>query len=158
MGIKIAKIGVTNDKISARGGLPLFLRYIERIGLYRLISGNALSLVTKNGKGLQLQEFLKQIFAFFMDGTNMAMTGFDQLKNDEGYAALLESKTSEMASSHQIKRYFAKTSIITNLIFNKILHELFVWRLRISKPQIIELGIDTMVMDNDSYKKREGYS
>ena len=94
------------------------------------------------------------MLAFFMDGTNMAITGFDQLKNDEGYAALLESKTSEMASSHQIKRYFAKTSIITNLIFNKILHELFVWRLRISKPQIIELGIDTMVMDNDSSKNR----
>jgi len=156
MGIKITKIGVTNDKISARGGLPLFLRYIERIGLYKLISSNVISLVTKNRKGLQLQEFLKQIFAFFMDGTNMAITGFDQLKNDEGYAALLESKTSEMASSHQIKRYFAKASIITNLIFNKILHELFVWRLRISKPQIIELGIDTMVMDNDSSKKREG--
>jgi len=156
MGIKITKIGVTNDKISARGGLPLFLRYIERIGLYTLISGNVLSLVTKNGKGLQLQGFLKQIFAFFIDGTNMAITGFDQLKNDEGYAALLESKTCEMASSHQIKRFFAKTSIITSLIFNNILHELFVWRLRISKPQIIELGIDTMVMDNDSSKKREG--
>ncbi|MBA7577468.1 hypothetical protein ES708_19321 [subsurface metagenome] len=111
MGIKITKIGVTSDKISARGGLPLFLRYIERIGLYKLISSNVLSLVTKNGKGLQLQEFLKQIFAFFMDGTNMAMTGFDQLQIDEGYAALLESKTSEMASSHQIKRFFAKTSM-----------------------------------------------
>ncbi len=82
MGIKITKIGVTSDKISARGGLPLFLRYIERIGLYKLISSNVLSLVTKNGKGLQLQEFLKQIFAFFMDGTNMAITGFDQLKNE----------------------------------------------------------------------------
>ena len=60
MGIKIAKIDVTNDKISAREG---GLRYIERIGLYLLISG----------KGLQLQEFLKQIFAYFIDGTNMAM-------------------------------------------------------------------------------------
>ncbi len=57
MGIKITKIGITSDKISARGGLPLFLRYIERIGLCTLISGNVLSLVTKNGKGLQLQGF-----------------------------------------------------------------------------------------------------
>jgi hypothetical protein len=61
-----------------------------------------------------------------------------------------------MASSHQIKRFFVKTSVIPSLIFNTILHELFVWRLRISKPQIIELGIDTMVMDNDDSKKREG--
>jgi len=156
MGTKITKIGVTNDKISARGGLPLILRYIEEIGLYKLISGNILPLLSTNRKGLQLQQFLKQMLAFFIDGTNMAISGFDHLKNDEGYAALLESKTSEMASSHQIKRFFAKISIITNHIFNKILHELFVWRLKISKPQIIELGIDTMVMDNDSSKKREG--
>ena len=156
MGTKITKIGVTNDKISARGGLPLILRYIEEIGLYKLISGNILPLLSTNRKGLQLQQFLKQMLAFFMDGTNMAISGFDHLKNDEGYAALLESKTSEMASSHQIKRYFAKVSIITDHIFNKILHELFVWRLNISRPKIIELGIDTMVMDNDSSKKREG--
>jgi hypothetical protein len=36
------------------------------------------------------------------------------------------------------------------------LHELFVWRLCISKPKIILLGIDTMVMDNNYSKKREG--
>ena len=40
MGIKIAKIGVTSDKISACEGLLLFLGYLERIGLYRLISGH----------------------------------------------------------------------------------------------------------------------
>ena len=60
-----------------------------------------------------------------------------------------------MASSHQIKRYFAKISFIPHLIYNKILHELFIWRLKIEKPSIIELGIDTMVMDNNDAKKRE---
>ena len=39
MGTKITKIGITNDKISARGGLPFFLRYIEKIRLYSLVSG-----------------------------------------------------------------------------------------------------------------------
>ena len=33
MGTKITKIGVTNEKISARGGLYLILRYIEKTGL-----------------------------------------------------------------------------------------------------------------------------
>ena len=108
METKITKIGVTNNKISARGGLPLFLRYIDRIGLYRLISGRLFSLVTKNKKGLQLNQFLKQMFAFFMDGTNMAISSFDQKKDNEGYAELLENNQDEMASSHQIKRYFAK--------------------------------------------------
>ena len=33
---KITKIEITNDKISGRGGLALFLRYVEQIGFYPL--------------------------------------------------------------------------------------------------------------------------
>jgi hypothetical protein len=156
MAAKINKIGVTSDKITARGGLPLFLRYIDRIDLYTLISNKLSSSIVLSGKGLTLQRFLKQIFAFFIDGSNMSISGFDLRKSDEGYAALLENKTDELASSHQIKRFFAKLSIIPNSVYCKILHELFVWRLNIEKPTIIELGIDTMVMDNDTSTKREG--
>ena len=156
MGTKITKIGVTNDKISARGGLPLFLRYIENIGLYGLILRRIASLLLINKKGLQLKQFLKQMFAFYIDGTDTSISGFDHKKKDEGYAALLENKHEEMASSHQIKRLFIKLSIVTNLIFNKILNELFIWRLNITKPTIITLGIDTMVLNNDDAKKREG--
>jgi DDE family transposase len=156
MDTKITKIGITNDKISARGGLPLFLRYIEKIRLYGLISSMLVPFIVTNGKGLQLPQFLKQMFAFFIDGTNMSITRFDQLKSDEGYAALLEGKSSELASSHQIKRFFVKLSFVNNCFFNLILKGLFVWRLHISKPAIIELGIDTMVLDNDCSKKREG--
>lgn len=156
MGTKITKIGVTTEKISARGGLPLILRYIENIGLYKLISNTILSLLVRNNKGLQLSGFLKQMFAFCIDGTHTAISHFDQLKPDHGYAALLETKTEQLASSHQIKRFFMKMIVINNLVFNKILHELFVWRLNIEKPKIIILGIDTMVLDNDGAKKREG--
>ena len=49
------------------------------------------------------------MFAFFMDGTDMSISGFDNKKKDEGYAALLENKTDEMASSHQIKRFLHKS-------------------------------------------------
>ncbi|MDF1550751.1 MAG: hypothetical protein P1P88_23210 [Bacteroidales bacterium] len=112
MGSKITKIGITNDKISARGGLPLIMRYIERIGLYVLIFSTISSLFLKNKKGLQLPQFLKQMFAFMIDGTSMSISFFDKLKTEEGYAALLENKKSEMASSHQIKRFFRKLSFI----------------------------------------------
>jgi len=156
MGTKITKIGITNDKISARGGLTLFLRYIEQVGLYNLISGIMRPILVKKAKGLQLDGFLKQMFAFFMDGTDMSISGFDHKKKDEGYASLLENSLGDMASSHQIKRFFSKMSLANNLIFNKILHELFIWRIKIAKPVIIEPGIDTMVMDNDYSKKREG--
>ena len=124
--------------------------------MYDLSPGTLISLIFQSHKGLQLHQFIKQIIAFFIDGTNISISSFDQRKADEGYAALLECKPTELASSHQIKRYFAKLSFITSQIFNKILHELFIWRLQITKPAIIELGIDTMVLDNDSACKREG--
>ena len=103
-----------------------------------------------------MQQFLKQMLAFFIDGTDMSISGFDRKKKDKGYAALLENHASDMASSHQIKRFFIKFISIKDGIFNKILHELFIWRLLIENPKIIILGIDTMVMDNDDSKKREG--
>jgi len=105
MGAKITKIGITNDKISGRGGLPLFLRYVQKAGFYGLITGTLLSLILKSIKGLQLQQFIKQMLAFFIDGTDMAISGFDKIKNDQGYAAILECKTTQLASSHQIKLF-----------------------------------------------------
>ena len=158
MGAKITKIGITNDKISGRGGLLLFLRYVQQTGFYGLIMSMLFSLTSKSKKGLQLQQFIKQMLAFFMDGTNMAISGFDKVKNDQAYAALLECKSTQMASSHQIKRFFMKLSKVGNLIFNKILHELFIWRLLKDQPMVIQLGIDTMVLDNDNdtANKRQG--
>lgn len=156
MSSKITKLGVTNDKITARGGILLFLRYIQNIKLFGLMSVTFTPFLLLGGKGLQLQQFLKQMFAFFIDGTDMSMSGFDRKKKDEGYASLLENHTSEMASSHQIKRFFMKFLFIKDTLFNKILHELFFWRLSIENPKIISLWIDTMVMDNDSSMKREG--
>ena len=96
------------------------------------------------------------MFAFIIDGTDMSISSFDTKKKDTGYASLLENTASQMASSHQMKRFFSKISIVSDLVYNKILHELFLWKLKFSKPEIILLGIDTMVMDNNDAKKREG--
>jgi hypothetical protein len=156
MGTKITKLSITNDKISGRGGLAIILRYIAKTRLNGLISNLFLSKIKVHSKGLQLEQFLKQVFAHFIDGTDMSMTGFDTRKNDPGYAAILENKLTQMASSHQIKRFFSKLSIIPNNLYRRILHQLFIWRLRIEKPNVIILGIDTMVLDNDDAKKREG--
>jgi hypothetical protein len=61
-----------------------------------------------------------------------------------------------MASSHQIKRFFKKLSFVPSFVFRKILKTLFIWRLQIVKPEVIELFVDTMVMNNDDALKREG--
>ena len=37
-----------------------------------------------------------------------------------------------------------------------MLQRLFIWRLSIEQPELIKLGIDTMVLDNDDALKREG--
>lgn len=156
MNAKITKIGLTNDKLSGRGGLALFLRYVERTGLYALMSGKLLPAISQGNKGLQLQGFVRQMLAFFMDGTDMSMSGFDHRKDDRGHAAVLECGTGQLASSHQVKRYFAKLSVVPGIVFNRILNELFVWRLKVQRPKVVELGIDTMVLDNDGAKRREG--
>lgn len=156
MATKITKIAVTNDTISGRGGIVFFLRYIEKTNLYLLISNILSPLVGKPHKGLGLKQFLKQIFAYFIDGTHMALSGFEQKKRDASYAALLENSLEDMASSHQIKRFFAKLSVLPNDAYRKILHQLFIWRLKIEKPSIVELFVDTMVLDNDLSLKKEG--
>jgi len=40
------------------------------------------------------------------DGTSRHLVYFDQLKRDEGYAAVIENSPEEMLGSHQIKRFF----------------------------------------------------
>ncbi len=151
---KITKIETTNDKISGRGGITLFLHYVENIKLFAIIK-QALK-VKGSGKGLSLKQFFIQILAYFIDGTDMSMRGFDRKKEDAGYAAVLENTPEEMASSHQMKRFFAKLGIFGNNIYRKILHHLFIWRLRIEQPKVILLDIDTMVLNNDNSRKKEG--
>lgn len=153
---KISKIRATDNKISSRGGLAFILKYIENIKLYELIESFVLLKVVFSNKGLGLQQFIKQMLAFFIDGTDMSISGFDKKKTDKGYAAILENTQHDMASSHQIKRMFVKFIVIPNKLYNKILHELFIWRLKVTNPKIIILGIDTMVMDNDHSNKKEG--
>jgi hypothetical protein len=41
-------------------------------------------------------------------------------------------------------------------LFRRILQQLFVWRLNIEGPEIIKIGLDTMVLDNDDSKMKEG--
>ena len=156
MASKITKIGTTNNKISARGGLTLTLNYFDNTNLLALILSNLDPLVRKGHKGLELYQFVRQVLAFFIDGTSRSLCHFDNLKNDQGYSAILETEPDQLASSHQIKRFFGKMAHINDDCFNEILHQLLIWRLKIERPSIIELGIDTMVMNNDQAKKRQG--
>ena len=61
-----------------------------------------------------------------------------------------------MASSHAIKRFFYAFAWGRIWMFRQLLRQLFLWRLKRSKPAVVVLGLDTMVMDNDEAEVRHG--
>ena len=151
----IDKIEVTEACLTGRAGLALISKYLKAIDIEKILTG-LFSFLKKSSKGTPLQSIFHQLLCFFFDGTSMSLVRFDQLKKDDGYAASIETSEAQMLSSHAVKRFFQNVSIVRVWLFRKVLHRLFVWRLSVEQPELITLGIDTMVMDNDEAKKREG--
>ncbi len=102
---KITKIDVTGDTLTGRGGLALFVRYLSGINIYAILFEH-FSGIRKSIKGVSVWNIFKQIFCFLYDGTSRHLVYFDQLKKDEGYAAVIENSSNKMLSSHQVKRFF----------------------------------------------------
>jgi len=152
---KIAKINTTTDVLASRSGLLLFVKYLSSINFF-LLFHNHFSFLRKNKKGQTIGNICKQIICFFIDGTSFALTRFDQLKDDPGYASTIENTSERMCSSHAVKRFFQTFSPVTVWLFRTILLKLFIWRLKLENPDIIKLGIDTMVLDNDEALKKQG--
>lgn len=152
---KISKIGVTTDTLTSRGGLCLFAKYLDNTQILTYL-GMAFGILRKSAKGQAIETIFKQVLCFLMDGMSRHLVYFDQLKQDEGYAASLELNPDAMLSSHSVKRFFKAFSMPLVWGFRKVLKQLFLWRLRLEKPLLIVLGIDSMVMDNDEAVKRHG--
>jgi len=152
---RIANVGTTSDTLTSRGGLALFVRYLAEIQLAPLLE-EAFGHLRKSRKGLSLWSFFQQLFCFLLDGTSRHLRYFDHLKTDPGYAATIETAPAQLASSHAMKRFFKAFAWVAGGSFRRILNQLFVWRLQLTRPQLIEATIDTMVLDNDEAPKRHG--
>jgi Transposase DDE domain group 1 len=152
---KINAVDVTEDTLTGRGGLALFVRYLSQVNIYGLLF-EAFGHLRRSEKGEPIWNIFKQMFCFFYDGTSRHLVYFDQLKRDEGYAAVMENGLEEMVSSHQVKRFFKAFSWLCGGVFRRMLKQLFIWRLRIERPEKIELMIDLMILDNDEAAKRHG--
>jgi len=152
---KIHHIDSTDERLTSRGGLVFFVKYLSNIGLYPLLN-RLFGTMRKNKKGQRVWDIFKQIFCFLLDGTSYHITRFDELKKDEAYAGIVEESTDDLASSHAVKRFFRGFSYVRVWLFRRVLQTLFIWRLKIQKPPIIVLGIDVMPMDNNDAVKREG--
>jgi hypothetical protein len=154
-GHKIHKLEVTTDTLTSRGGLAVFVKYINAIGILALLL-NRFARIKKSAKGVSLGNLFLQALYFFCDGTSRHLCYFDELKKDLGYAAVIEMPEEQMASSHAIKRFFGAFNVFHQAAFRWVLRELFLWRLQLQKPNLVILTLDTMVMDNDEAEKREG--
>jgi hypothetical protein len=152
---KIDRIEPTSENLTGRAGLTLWVRYLERINIYQLLD-RYFGSIRKSSKGIGVAEAFKQLLCFFLDGTDLHLTHFDHLAADTGYAATIETDPGDMVSSHQMKRFLNGFSFCRNFLFRRLLQDLFLWRLQAQKPQVVLLDLDTMVMDNDDARCREG--
>lgn len=152
---RITRVETTSDCITSRGGLALFSRYVDAIG-FTLPVKRLFGSMRKSRKGLPVPTLFKQMLCYLFDGTSRHLTYFDELRTDAGYAAAIETPTCEMASSHQIKRFLAAFSFVRIWKFRRLLQQLFLWRLCREKPDVVVLGVDTMVMDNSEADVRHG--
>ena len=154
---RIAGIEVTSDTLTGRAGLALFARYLDQIGLSWFLS-RWLGPLRKSAKGLPAAECVRQVLLFLVDGTSRHLTHFDSLKRDSGYAATVERRPEDLASSHSVKRFIRSIGFGRIWLLRKLLQELFIWRLCLAEPKIVILDLDVMVMDNDDAEQREGVS
>jgi hypothetical protein len=152
---RISKVEITSDTLTSRGGIVLFVKYVQAIGIIGLLLQKFGSL-KKSRKGVTLKNLFLQVLCFFFDGTSRHLNYFDHLQEDAGYAAVLEVSEPQMASSHAMKRFFGTFGVFAAEAFRWVLKQLFVWRLNLNRPRVVELTVDTMVMDNDEALKREG--
>jgi len=151
----IDRVEATSDTLTSRGGLTFFVRYLRNIAIYPVLE-RLFGSIRKSAKGQPVSEVFKQVFCFLVDGTSRHLVYFDALKEDEGYAAAIETAPGKMLSSHAVKRFLNAFSWYRIWLFRTLLQHLFLWRLKIQKPKVIVLGMDTMVMDNDEAQKRHG--
>ena len=148
-------VEITSDTLTGRGGLSLFARYLRNIQIYQEIE-TFFGAMRRSRKGQPIIEVFKQLLCFFIDGTSRHLVYFDALARDAGYAGAIESRAGQMLSSHAIKRFFRCFYWPHTYVFRRLLRRLFLWRVGIQAPEVIVLGIDTMVMDNDEARVRHG--
>ena len=153
--LKISLIETTNERLTGRAGLALFIAWLHQIQIFPILD-RFFGSIRKNKKGIESTELIKQILCFMFDGTSRHLTWFDKLAEDAGYAGSIETDMKDMASSHSVKRFFNAFAWTRIFLFRRLLQTLFIWRLNIKQPHVIELGIDTMVMDNNDAKCRHG--
>ena len=156
---QINAVESTTECMTGRAGLPFIMKYIEETKMLSRLDFK-FKYLKESTKGLAVHSFFKQVIAYMIEGSKLNLVAFDELKSDPSYAALLETTPNKLATSHQIKRMFQKfcNEPRHTIIFRDAITDAFISHLQDEKPEVVILGVDTMVMDNDQAKNREGCS
>ncbi|MDP8321570.1 MAG: IS1380 family transposase [Candidatus Stygibacter australis] len=157
--VTINSIESTSEYMSGRAGLPLVLKYIDNTDILSRL-GYRFQYLKESTKGLDVTSFFRQTIAYMIEGSKLNLVAFNELKQDPSYAALLETNQEDLASTDQIKRMFNKfcNEPRHTDIFRDALSDTFISHLCDEQPPVVILGVDTMVMNNDQAKMREGCS
>ena len=83
--LKISSIETTNERLTGRAGLALFIAWLHQIQIFPILD-RFFGSIRKNKKGIESTELIKQILCFMFDGTSRHLTWFDKLAEDAGYA------------------------------------------------------------------------
>ena len=151
----IDRVEITSETLTGRGGLSLFVRYLRNIGIYPQLE-TFFGSIRRSRKGQPVTEIFKQLFCFFLDGTSRHLVQFDALSRDPGYAGAIETDPDCMVSSHAVKRFLGSFWWPRIYLFRHLLQRLFLWRLQLESPEVVILGLDSMVLDNDEALVRHG--
>ena len=87
--LKIHDIQPTDERLTSRGGLARFQRYLKGTGWPELLS-KTFSYLHRNANGVGVKDFFEQMFAFWANRTGQHLTYLDHLKDSKGCAPGLE--------------------------------------------------------------------
>jgi hypothetical protein len=84
------------DQLRSRSGRAFLPPYLEQIGMLDRLDqtfGN----IRKIDRGLKIREAFKQFICFFVDGTELSLSRFHELKEKKGYYKTIQTDPDPMA-------------------------------------------------------------
>lgn len=146
-------IEATTDCLTGRAGIASFAKFLHSLGLPRMLA-EAFPNLKKNGKGASTVDFFTSLLCWFMLGDSRHLSSFDDLKKEKCTQTLFGVE--DVPGTAAVKRFLARFVAKHELRFRDILSKLFLRRIRDVRPEVIFLGLDSMVMNNDDASCRQG--
>jgi hypothetical protein len=152
---KINHVEITELELTGRAGMNSVVNFLERTNIISILS-EKFSGLEKSSKGLGVYDFFKQVACFFFLGDNLRISEFDRLKNDVGYAKIIETCIEKMGSADAVSRMFDKFNQGEVLKFRDIFEIIFDVIVQKHTGPFISLTLDSMVLDNNDSKNKQG--